>query len=290
MYNLPSSLASGVERSILALLGTVGSNMLLAVVPSSSLTLYCWATVVLARGLPQVFLLRRVSGFVVRAFTSIALGATLRALVNQQDAGLTLLNLLSLHMLASTLHADAFGATALYLLVSSINSTIAPLAAAALPLLFLAYTLSTIVPVHPSFNDLCGMCIVQFSTQALYSAIPQAQLFLSVVLVLYLAYPFALLFPSLFELYSFAIYASTTGMHMRGLPTWALACGLWILWRLSPDDVSQRIACVAGGNVLTLLVLTELHTVLASDPIPVLLAVLLILDIARAVFAAARDA
>lgn len=285
MSSLPSSLASQVERSILALLGTAGSNALARYVPPDRLTLYCWAAVVAARGLPQVFLLRRLSRFLIHAFYSIALRSTLNSLVDSADAGLTLLNLLSLYSLACSIHADAFGGAALYLLVSSIDAAVSPLGSGALPLLFLAQSLSLAVPVHASFTELCGMCLVQFSTQALYAAIPQDQLFLGVVLVLYLSYPFVRLFPSLSDLYAFAIYASTTDMQVQALPTWMLACGLWLLWRLSVDDVSQRIACVAGGNVLTSLFLTTLEAPLASDPVPVLLGVMLAIDILRAPFA-----
>lgn len=288
MSSLPSTLASEVERSILALLGTAGSHALARYVPQARLTLYCWAAVVAARGLPQVFLLRRLSRFLIRAFYSIALRTTLNGLVDSADPGLTLLNLLSLHTLACAVHTDAFGGAALYLLVSSIDAAVSPLGAGALPLLFLAQSLSLAVPVHASFTELCGMCLVQFATQALYSAIPRDQLFLGVVLVLYLSYPFAQLFPSLSGLYAFAIYASTTDMQLQGIPPWLLACGLWLLWRLSTDDVSQRITCVAGGNVLTLLFLTEMDAVLRSDPIPVLLAVMLVIDILRVPFAPAQ--
>lgn len=284
MSSLPSSLSAEVERSILALLGTAGSSVLARYVPPARLTLYCWAAVVAARGLPQVFLLRRLSKFLIRAFYSIALRSTLDGIVDPVDPGLTLLNLLSLHTLACAVHADAFGGAALYLLVSSIDAAVSPLAAGALPLLFLAQSLARAVPVHASFTELCGMCLVQFSTQALYAAIPRDQLFLGVVLVLYLSYPFTLLFPSLSGLYAFAIYASTTTMQMQGIPAWLLACGLWLLWRLSMDDVSRRITCVAGGNVLTLLFLSELKPVLSSDPVPVLLAVTLAMDILRAPF------
>ena len=241
---LPLSAAHGLETGMWAALGRATSGSLLRAVPPHDLTLFCWTALVLAKGLPDVFLVRRVSRIFVRAFYSIAVRASLQSAVMPGDTGLTLVNLLSLYLLASTVHQDSFEGSAQYHLVS---------------------------------------CVAQCLRTLGGAALPPTQVFLAVVLLLYLTFPFAALCPPLLNLYAYAVYAATTDAQLRSLPLWELAYALALVWRFSPDPVSARVASVAGGSVLVQLLLSWLQPAMQNDPFLVLLAVLMAIDILGAV-------
>ncbi len=260
-----------------AALGKSSTALLLRMVPASDLPLYCWAALLLARGLPDAFLVRRVSRICERAFYSIAVGATLEGVAVPGDTGLTLLNLLSLFLLASTMHHASFEGPVQYLLVHSAAKSLKALGSAALPVATLAAALPP--GLHPSFQQLCRMVMVSVYTDALLAALPPTQVFLAVVMLLYLTYPFVALCPPLLNLYAYAVYAATTDAQTRGFPLWELACALALLWRFAPDPVSGRVAAVAGGSILVQLLLAWLQPALQNDPALVLLAALVAIDI-----------
>jgi hypothetical protein len=279
---LPLSAAHGLETGMWAALGRATSGSLLRAVPPHDLTLFCWTALVLAKGLPDVFLVRRVSRIFVRAFYSIAVRASLQSAVMPGDTGLTLANLLSLYLLASTVHQDSFEGSAQYHLVSCVAQCLRTLGGAALPAATLAASLPP-AALHPSFHELSRLVMVDVFMGALMAALPPTQVFLAVVLLLYLTFPFAALCPPLLNLYAYAVYAATTDAQLRSLPLWELAYALALVWRFSPDPVSARVASVAGGSVLVQLLLSWLQPAMQNDPFLVLLAVLMAIDILGAV-------
>jgi len=278
--SLPSSVTAGLERSVLAVLGSASAQALQRLGPRASVALYCWAALVAARGLPPVVVVGRVSRILQRAFTSVAVSSTLQAASVPGDVGLSLLNLLSLYMLAAGTGGQAVEGASEYLLVTYIAEAVAGVASAGLPVLFLAYCLAQVAPVHPSLPRLCSMCMVHYATRRLAALLPEHQYFLCVTAVLYLSHPFVALFPSLDDFFSFAIYAVSTDLQLRAAPLWQLACGFWVLWRLAPDEVGQRVGCMAGSNVLALMLLHSLRPMLDTDPALVILSILVTLDIA----------
>jgi len=277
---LPLSAAYGLETGMWAALGRATTGSLLRAVPPQDLTLYCWAALTLARGLPDVLLVRRVSRIFVRAFFSIAVRSSLQSAVLPGDTGLTLVHLLSLYLLASTVHQDAMKGSAQYHLVSALAECLRRLGAAALPAAALAASLPP--GLHPSFPELSRLVMVDVFMGALLGALPPTEVFLAVVLLLYLTSPFAALFPSLLNLYAYAVYAATADAQLRSLPLWELGYALALVWRLSPDPVSARVAAVAGGSVLVQMLLAWLQPAMQNDPFLVLLAVLMSIDILEA--------
>lgn len=278
--SLPSSASAGLERSVLAVLGSASAQALHRLGPRASVTLYCWAALVAARGVPPVMVVGRVSRILQRAFTSVAVGASLQAASVPGELGLSVLNLLALYMLAAGWGGQAVEGASEYQLVSFIARAVAGLGGAGLPVLFAAYCLAQVAPVHPSLPRLCSMCMVHYTTRRLALLLPEHQYFLCVTAVLYLTHPFVALFPVLDDLFSFAIYAVSTDLHLRAVPLWQLACAFWALWRLAPDEVGQRVGAMAGANVLAVAMLQGLQPVLDADPAPVVLSILIALDIA----------
>jgi len=278
---LPLTAAYGLETGMWTALGRATTGSLLRAVPAQDLALYCWAALALSRGLPDVLMVRRVSRIFVRAFFSIAVRSSLNSAVQPGDTGLTLVHLLSLYLLASTVQQGAMQGSAQYHLVAALAQCVRALGSAAMPAAALLASLPA--GLHPSFGELCRLVMVDVFMGALLAALPPTEAFLAVVLLLYLTSPFAVLFPSLLDLYTYAVYAATADAQLRRLPLWELGYALALVWRLSPDPVSARVASVAGGSVLVQMLLAWLQPAMQNDPFLVLLAVLMCVNIVETV-------
>lgn len=274
---LPLSAVHGLETGMWAALGRATTRELLLLGRPQDLPFYCWVALVLVRGLPDVLVVRRMSRIFTQAFYSVAVSATLHSVDTQGDTGLELLNLLSVYLLATTAHQAAFQGPAQYLLVGAVAKCLRETGQAAMPLAALAASLPA--GIHPSFPELCRLVMVDVYMTALLSALPPTQVLLSVLALLYFTHPFATLFPPLMNLYTYAVFAATSDAQLRSLPLWELAYALAFVWRLAPDPVLARTACVAGGSVLVQLLVASLQPAMRNDPALVLMAVLLAIDI-----------
>jgi hypothetical protein len=276
--NLLLSTKSGFQQGVMALLGSKTSQALLALISPEEMLLFSFAALALAKGVPRLAVLRRVSAVMLQVFSTIALSAALSAVV-MPEVGSTLVNIASVYALAMGLEHEAGADTAKYLLVSKLAGAVQGFQYAGIPVAWTLACAASLARAEEGMAEIARLVTVQCFTQWLSASMPQSMLFATVLLLMYLASPFVEVFPPMAQLYQFAVFAVTNDMHLQSVPLWALGAVLWVVWTLEPDAITKQFAAIAGANVLVLLVLQCIGFAVDSDPAPVLLGIIVTIGI-----------
>jgi hypothetical protein len=275
-------LATGLEQGVLALLGSNSSQALLQVIPHSELALACLALFVILRETPpRLALFGRVSVAMAQVISTIALNTILEAAAVDGDPAMTVLNLMSIYIMAIRMLRDGIlPETAQYLVVLNISKTLEGFNSTGLAVAWsFAIVPRTFLWDWGDLTDLAQLVTVETWSTWFRSSLPSTLLLPSTLVVLYLSAPFIKEFPLLQRLFRFAVFAISKDRQLQQVPPWLLASGLWGIWQLETDAVAKSLAATAGTNAAVLALLDAMRFAMSNDPAPTLLALLVTIRI-----------
>ena len=277
------SLATGIDQSVLALLGSKSSQALLRIIPHIDLILVCVSLGIVMHAVPaRLPLSGRVSGIMGQVVLTVALNTLLASASVERDIPLTCANLLSVYILTSVfLPRGALPETAQYLVVFNLSSSLQGFKDTGLAV---AWAFAFVPSAFPALLRGDMVSLAQLVTVETWSAwlrawLPRGLLLPTALILLYLCAPFVNAFPPLQRLYRFAVFAVSNDPHFLLVPAWLVALALWGLWQLEPDAVSKAFAALAGVNVAVVALLDAMRFATDNDPAPTLIALLIIIRI-----------
>ena len=278
----PIPLATGLEQGVLALLGSSSSQALLQVIPHSELTLVCIALFTILRETPpKLALFGRISVLMGQVISTIALNTILEAAAVDGDTAMTVLNLMSIYIMAiRMLHEGILPETAQYLVVINISKALEGFNTTGLAVAWsFAIVPHTFLWDWADLADLAQLVTVETWSTWFRSSLPSTLLLPSTLIVLYLSAPFIQEFPLLQRLFRFAVFAISRDRQLQQVPPWLIASGLWALWQLETEAVAKSLAATAGTNAAVLALLDAMRFAMNNDPAPTLLALLVTIRI-----------
>lgn len=278
------SLATGVDQSVLALLGSKSSQALLRVIPHLDLVLVCASLGAVMRAVPaHLPLTGRVSGILGQVLFTVGLNTLLSSASVERDVPLTCANLISVFILSSVfIPHGALPETAQYLVVFNLSTALQGFKTSGLAVAWAFAFAPRAFPallVRGDLVSLAQLVTVETCAAWLRAWLPRGLLLPTTLVLLYLCAPFVGVFPPLQRLYRFAVFAVTNDPQFLLVPVWLITLALWGLWQLEPDRVSRAFAALAGANTGVLALLDALRFAMDNDPAPTLLALLITIRI-----------
>lgn len=284
--SITHTMATGLEQGALALLGSKSTRTLLALASPAELILLCAALQAAMSAVPRKTpLAGRLASIMAQVFWNIALNTALQAVVVPGDPPLTCLNLLGVFFLGMATQQEDAGVSAQYLLVANLSDALRALEQGSEGLLGIAWALA-VVPdaLPPPLGDsetahLARLVTVETFTGFLREQLPHPGMLPTTLLLLYLVAPFVERFPVLARMNRFAVFAVSNDQELHEVSPWLIAACLWALWLADPEPTARAFAAAAGGSVAVLAALDAIRVPMDNDPVPVLVALLLLIQI-----------
>jgi hypothetical protein len=268
-----------LDSGMQALLTTQITRIMQRVVVGPDLILAALVLLLGFHAMPKVQLSSRMSQIGIRLYSGLLFNSVLVSVQMPRHPVLTVINLLSMHVLGKALTEASISEPSKYLIIAQLVASLKQLGDTGTAIAWCLGHLPVFQGVDPDTSFFFRMASVDLGLQWLVSQIPSNFKFAGMLLILFFVAPLLDMFPEMNRLYKFAMFSVADDVPFQGITPWIQALSWWYVSKTSQDATFTRISRYASIHVLANGVLHATQPLVDKDPILVTVNLIVTLSI-----------
>ena len=212
----------------------------------------------------KLAMISRISTLLEQVLLGIILKLILESVV-MTDPLLTLANVISVYLLSTVFRQSNLSGSSQYIFADTIVKQLNGWPDAILPAVVIIHYVS--LRTGPRVHETMDLLAAHLVTAWLSQNIPNGMSIPTTILLIYILSALLDTFPLAVDLYSYALYTSSTELTIDRVELWLQGVAGFYIWKVGPDKVSKNLGKMASVSFFSTYVMQSINIIASTDPI-----------------------